>query len=710
MSTSWTRFAGLCPSLRPRLQVSVQRHRGHTEYVLHDPVSSHSLRLSSLAYRFVSRLNGHQSVARIAELVAAEAPQVSPGHELLPEQVADLLGLLRSHDLVERWGDDAVDELFSGMRPAAPMPAARRNPLYLQIPLFDAAPVVERIYQRLRPLWGPAIAWVWLALVILAALLALRWASELADYARVKASQRGFLVLTWLAYPLLKFTHELAHGLMLRHLGGRPGRLGLSLIVLTPVPHLDASDSARFASRRHRALVAAAGIACELAWAALALLGWLLLPEGWLREACLAVMLIGGVSTLLVNGNPLLRYDGYYLFSDLLDLPNLASRAQQLRRQWLERHLLGLAPAHVVPMVQGEYGWLLAYAIASPLYRVLLLGTMVFVLAAHWPGLAALFALLMLAGVSRSWWRVWRSFATQPRYASVARRARAGWALLPLLLLAGLAFLPLPQGAETLGVLSLPEQMLVRAGQSGLVADQPVRDGSAVKAGTVLVRLSNPERVLARERAEQALIRARSRELAALQGQASQAAAQRAAREQAELDMKRASDDETALDVVASQEGHIRLWGDADWAGRWVKRGELLGWVEQPGSVPRVVFLLPAEVLSEWSRQVDSLRVLPGHSAAALPVSHLRVTPQAVDRLPFERLDQRNGGPFATDPAHPDDAIPLQPLFRVEADCPGLPLLQGQGVGVTLKLQPRPLIPRLWQALQRRWREGQSQR
>jgi len=705
----WARFAGLSPRLRPRLQVSAQPHRGQAEYVLHDPASGHSLRLSALAYRFVARLDGQSSVARIAQLVAEEAPRISQGHSLTSEEVVELLGLLRSHDLVERWGDDAVNELFASPRPAPRASAMRRNPLFLQFPLFDAGPPVDRLYRRLQPFWGRVAAGFWALLVLGAALLALRHASELADYARLKTGERGFLLLTWLVYPLLKLTHELAHGLMLRHLGGRPGKLGLSLIVLTPVPHLDASDSARFASRRHRALVAAAGIACELGWAAFALFGWLLLPEGWLREACLAVMLIGGVSTLLVNGNPLLRYDGYYLFSDLLDLPNLASRAQRLRGQWLERLLLGLAPERAVPAARGETPWLVAYAIANPLYRAVLLGSMIFVLAGRWPGLAAAFGLLLLAGAARGWWRVWRGFGSRPRYAGVRLRARAGWALLPLLLVAALALAPLPQGFDTLGVVSLPEQVLLRAGQSGLVAAQPVRDGSPVKAGELLVQLANPGLALERERAEQALTRARSREMAALQGQASLAAAQRVAREQAEQELARATQAEAALGVSAPQAGTIRLWGDADWPGRWVRRGELLGWVEQPGTVPRVLFLLPAEVLSEWSREPGSVRIQLDAGQAALPVSALRFTPQAVERLPSERLDQRNGGPFATDPTHPDAAIPLQPLFQVEASCPGLPLLQGQGAEVMLRLQPRPLLHRAWQALRRRWQEGQSQ-
>ena len=99
-----------------------------------------------------------------------------------------------------------------------------------------------------------------------------------------------------------------------------------------PVPYVDASSSAAFQEKWRRALVGAAGIVVELVLASFALLVWLNVEAGLLRAFAYNVMLIGGVSTILFNGNPLLRFDGYYVLADLLEIPNLADRAKRFSR------------------------------------------------------------------------------------------------------------------------------------------------------------------------------------------------------------------------------------------------------------------------------------------------------------------------------------------------------------------------------------------
>jgi len=116
-------------------------------------------------------------------------------------------------------------------------------------------------------------------------------------------------------------------------------------LLLVPVPYVDASAAAAFPGKRARMLVSGAGILAEAFIAAVAIIVWSSVEPGVVRAAAYQVLLIAGVSTLLINGNPLLRYDGYYVLADLLEIPNLASRANAYVGTLFRRWVLGLAPA-----------------------------------------------------------------------------------------------------------------------------------------------------------------------------------------------------------------------------------------------------------------------------------------------------------------------------------------------------------------------------
>ncbi len=193
-----------------------------------------------------------------------------------------------------------------------------------------------------------------LQLVVLAA----QHAPQLwAHAARWMATPR-FALLALALYIPIKLAHELAHGLAIRRFGAQVREAGVTLMMLMPVPYVDASAASGLEQRRHRIVVSAAGIMTELAFAALALPLWLWLDDGWLRDAAFVTLVVAGVSTLLFNGNPLQRLDGYYIFTDALGLPNLGPRSRSWWQQTLRRRLLRLPGAEPMPVARGETPWL----------------------------------------------------------------------------------------------------------------------------------------------------------------------------------------------------------------------------------------------------------------------------------------------------------------------------------------------------------------
>jgi putative peptide zinc metalloprotease protein len=150
------------------------------------------------------------------------------------------------------------------------------------------------------------------------------------------------------------------------------------------------SASSAFPDKRDRALVAAAGMGVELFLAGLAMFVWLLAEPGLLRAVAFNTMLVAGVSTLVFNGNPLLRYDGYYVLSDILDIPNLLQRANGQLTYLVKRWLLGMKQVRPVTRSKREQVWLLAYAIASWTYRLIVFPAILLFVSQQFFGLGVL--------------------------------------------------------------------------------------------------------------------------------------------------------------------------------------------------------------------------------------------------------------------------------------------------------------------------------
>jgi putative peptide zinc metalloprotease protein len=192
-------------------------------------------------------------------------------------------------------------------------------------------------------------------------------------------------------------------------------------LVFLPVPYVDASSSASFRDKWQRALVGAAGIIVELILAAFALFVWLNAEEGIVRAFAFNVMLIGGISTVLFNGNPLLRFDGYYVLSDLLEIPNLGDRSKRYISHLLIRHVFGVKDAVSPATVPSERFWFIVFGISSFVYRMFIVSVIILVVAAKFFVIGVLLAIwssIMMLGIpmAKSVW-----FLLQPCSRSAAQ-------------------------------------------------------------------------------------------------------------------------------------------------------------------------------------------------------------------------------------------------------------------------------------------------
>lgn len=668
-SARWYRVADLKPRLRPQVRARRTHWRDQRWYQLTDEATGRVHRINEPAYRIVGRCDGQRTVQQIWDAVMA----CDGDNAATQDEVVDLLIGLHAAELMQFDRTPDIDALFQRHTDANDRRLRTLiNPFSFRLPLGDPSRLLARFDGFGRRLFSAPVFWLWLSLVSVAVLVAGANWPELSAFSAKRMSSPSYLALIWGCYIVIKLIHELGHGLAVRRWHGEVHEAGISLLVLIPAPYVDASAAAGFLSRRQRALVSAAGIMAELALAGLGLFVWLLVEDGVIRDIAFATALIGSVSTLLFNGNPLLRFDGYYILSDVFDLPNLASRSNAYWNHQLRRRLLNL-PSTPVQLGAGEQKWLIGYAPLSLAYRLIIALSIILWLAGIWLALAIATGLYFLLTMAiRPLWR-WAAQSLDTA-APGAELSRTRWRIALLVLVPGflLFILPLPHNTVAPAVVWLPDNAQLRPEVDGFIASLPVRDGATVEAGDLIVRLDNPDIVVEREKLLSRLqgLEAERYRLLLRDPVGAQNQAEVMARTKAEL--AHAEQRLAQLEVHAQTSGRLVMPRQSDLPGTYVKHGHPLGYVLAEGNV-LIRATVPEPDIFLVQTQTRSASVQLAEASGRNLDARINIdTPAATYKLPSPALGDRLGGPFPTDPADNDGTQLLAPVFIVDLGVTGL--------------------------------------
>ncbi|MBR0815176.1 peptidase M50 [Bradyrhizobium diazoefficiens] len=465
----------------------------------------------------------------------------------------------------------------------------------------------------------------------------------------------------------MKTFHEFGHAYAVKWLGGHVHEVGVMLLVFMPVPYVDASDSAAFQDKWQRALVGAAGILVELFLAAIAIVLWVNSEEGIFRALMFSVMLIGGVSTVLFNGNPLLRFDGYYVFSDLLEIPNLGSRSNQYLGYLLKRYAFGLTDAQSPVTAPGERFWLFSYSIASFAYRLVVTFAIVVLVANQFfiiGILIAMWSVILMLGLPLL--KQLQFLFTNPVLNRKRSRALLVSGAFVVTCAAIFFLLPLPYSTMAEGIVWVRGEAIVHAGADGIVEEISVSPNTGVTTGTLLIKLSDPG-VAARVR----LLEARVAELESRRAmlEVTNQSEMQIAREelrQAQADLALAKQRQTELSVRSRTDGQFILPRATDLVGRFVKKGEVLGYVVRFES-PVILAVVPedsADLVRQQTKELDVRFV--GTRDATFEARIAREVPALAADLPNRALSTHGGGQIALDPTDTRKEKALTKLLHLE--------------------------------------------
>ena len=364
--------------------------------------------------------------------------------------------------------------------------------LFVRIPLVKPAAFLERTLPKVAPLWSRASLTGFALLALIGLLLVSR------QWDAYKASFLYFFNLDGLiayAFALggVKVLHELGHAYTATRFGCRVPAMGISLLVMMPVLYTDTTGAWRLTSRKQRLMIDMAGVSVELMIAALATIAWVVLPDGSARSGAFVLSSTSWVMSLGINLNPFMRYDGYYVLSDWLGVPNLQNRSFALGRWWLREALFDLGDAPPEDMPRRLQRQLIVYAFAVWIYRlVLFVGIALLVYHMFFKALGLiLFAVEMVVFVMRPIFNelsIW--YARKDAIMASSRGRRWPWIIGGITVL---ALLPLDRHVSAPAVLAPIGAAPIVSGDPARVERILVRNGQVVATGTPLVILSAPD-------------------------------------------------------------------------------------------------------------------------------------------------------------------------------------------------------------------------
>jgi putative peptide zinc metalloprotease protein len=703
-SEHWYRVQNQKVALRSGVRARRQIYRGEVWRVLYDPFSHQFFRLRPAAYEFVARLTPKRTVEEVWNECLEQMPDEAPGQG----EVIQLLAQLYLSNLLQLDLPPDAQQFFERYRKRK----TKERMSYLsyimfaRFPLYDPDDLLNKLRPYAKMLYSKIGVLLWFAVVGFALKTALDNAGALMDQSQgVLAPSNLFLLYAGMVF--IKLLHEFGHGMACKVYGGEVHTMGIMLMIFTPIPYVDATASWAFRERRRRILVGAGGMIFELFVAAIATFIWANTQPGTLNALAYNLMFIASVSTVLFNANPLLRYDGYYILSDLLDIPNLYQRSTQQLRYVFEGKLLGKKNMKPASPFRGEQITLAVYGILSGLYRLVVFGGIILFVSRRF-----LLAGIIMAAICVTSWIIKPTIKfihyliTDPSLERNRTRAISVSIAGAFFVAALVGWVPFPSSFSAPGTVVSSPFTEVTARTSGNLVEIPSASAEKVVQGEPLVRLDDPEWIFSWRAEESAM-------------QHSDALYRRALfRSTADLDVI-AVHRQVMLDRLdrlqelrrheAVQAPMSGLWVSGaleNLKGIWVERGTVLGYVVHPSDRTFVAVISQDE--ARWlfdEAGVRRARVrLRGSAHEPLESKGWRVIPAEQRTLPSPALGWFGGGDVAVRQDAREGTEAARTFFEVRVQLPEAEtaiLHHGRTGRVRFRVAPESL----WRQASRRVRQ-----
>ena len=692
----WSHVAGLRPQLQKHVSSHPQNFRGSRWYIISDAARGRHLRFNDTAYAFVGRLDGEQTVEEIYQNIQKSMRDAAPGRE----DILKILTQLFHMDVLLSGMPADVEQLFKNSEIEKSNSRVRRflNPLAIRFPLIDPDKFLNRTITNVRSFFSVGGAALWLLVVGFATMLLLVHYQELIQTLKSDIFAPQNIILMLLLFPVMKAFHEFAHAFTVKTWGGEVHEMGITLLVLMPVPYVDASAAWAFREKYKRVLVGASGMIMELFLASIAFIIWTIVEDGVIKDAALSAFLIGSVSTLLFNANPLLRFDGYYILQDVIEIPNLYSRAGKYNLYLFRRFLLGddnaVSPATDIT----ERKWLVVYGVLAWVYRLFISLTIAMFLAGKYfvIGIAlAVWSLILMFVLPI--YRGIKFLLTDSSISDIRRQAIGRTAALASVVTCIAALIPFSLYTNAEGIVWVPEQAQIYAETDGFVQQIITKPGTQVRYGTNVLQLKNPDFGTRND-----VLQARHRELTSrLKSERfddpTEADQTREEIFTLEADIAALKVQRDGQTLFSKTDGVFVLPEEQNLIGRYLKKGDPVAYIVNPDELV-VRLVVPQASVGLFSKNIKDIQVrLADNPGKDLPAKLLRQTPAGSNSLPSRALGAIGGGDIAVVGGDKNGTTTAEKVFQVDLALPANSKVAGLGTRAYVRINHgREILAQQW--------------
>lgn len=487
--------------LRPDLQIAPHKYEGKTFYVVKDPVALRYYRFKEHERFLLDYMDGDRT---LDDAQKAFELRFRP-ERLTLEDLESFTTQLLQAGLAQNENAGSGKQLFTRYkrRRNRKILQSFMNILYIKIPIFDPDKILEKMMPFFGFIFTQIFLYISIAIMLGAVMLVTtHWSTFVA---KMPAYHEFFTLKTvaylWIALGVVKVIHEFGHGLSCKTFGGEVHEMGLLFLVFSPCMYCNVSDAWTLPSKWQRIVISAAGIYVELIIAAIATFVWWSTDNGtFINNMSMSLMVVCSVSTFVFNANPLMRFDGYYVLADWLEIPNLREKANKYLGEVVQEHCLGIEIPPQPYMSMGRKVLFVTFAIVSWLYRWLItfsvLGFMYTFLEPYKLGsISYLFGTISLgAMIGMPLYKLGKSIHRRGRLPDMKPVRVAVSAAVVLTVLVGIMLIPLPMRVKATTMIQpdpLSQRSVVVEDEGNFLAELLVKDGESVKAGQPLARFNN---------------------------------------------------------------------------------------------------------------------------------------------------------------------------------------------------------------------------
>ena len=650
------------PALRNELNIELRHLSDRLVAVIEDPLRSRFFQIGYREYQFIMLLKGERTVSEITETM-----QTDRGYQDFDPHMANkICDWLSSIHLLDSPNLNQTQHLRKAAQAKANQSLlSALNPISFRINLLNPDRGLKKVTPLAKHLFSRWMFFIWLLLGGYACSIVV------GDYDRFCNSSVGFWAADrwiWLVaiWAVLKLLHETAHGVACQKYGGEVPEAGVLLILFAPLAFVNVTSSWRFSSRWQRMVVAAAGMYIELLIAFLAVIVWAYFSSPWITDLCYQIVIMAGISTLLFNANPLLRFDGYYLLSDGLGIVNLYGKGAAWFGDRIRHFAFGFPLDHAL-CGKRELPFVAAYGLCAFIWRVLLSLSLLLVASTLLGGIGLILALV--AGIFWVWFPLKRFLGKVLISATKTpiNRVRLSCVTTGFITLLLICFygVKAPEISRAPAIVQFHDERIIRAAANGFIRELRVQNGETVKSGQRLLVIENPdlkhELDSLRQAREVANIQAR------IHGHKNEISLQQAELANIQSLDEQISEMETKvsqLQIVAPFDGVVFRRGLANLDGSYVNQGDAIMHFADPQK-KQVLMSIDEEHFNAVEINIDApVRFLfPGFDLVQSSINSLE--PQASD-IPIDpSMIALSGGPLAVQQSENPDPESTGEDFRL---------------------------------------------